>query len=90
MSNSMRVKTLLGTDTSAITFQFLHIPKSPYFGSFTRYLFFHSGIDGATYMLLLSGLLSEPLEVSRLNPVSFRPLTSSVLYLFQLSKVDLC
>ena len=85
----MRVKTLLGTDTSVIVLQFLHIPNSPFFGSFTRYPFFHSGIDGATYMLL-SGLLSEPLVVCRLVLASFHPLTSSVLYLFQHSKVDLC
>ena len=90
MSNSMRVKTLLGTDTSVIALQFLHIPKSPFFGSFTRYPFFHSGIDGATYILLLSGLLSEPLVVCRLVLASFRPLTYSLLYIFQPSKVDLC
>ena len=64
LSNSMRVKTVLGTDSSVIPRQFLHIPKSPFFGSFTRYPFSilglslvprSSGIDGATYLLLLSG-----------------------------------
>ena len=68
----MRVKTLLGTDTSVIALQFLNIPKSPFFGSFTRYPFFRSGIDGATYILLL-GLLSGPLVVCRLVLASFHP-----------------
>ena len=41
LSNSMHMKTLLGTDRSAIALQ-LHIPKSSLFGGFTRYLFIHS------------------------------------------------
>ena len=94
LSNSMRVKTLLGTDRSVTPLQFLHILKSPFFGSFTKYPFFHSvprssGIDGATHLLLLSGLVSEPLVVCRLVRASFRHLTYSVLYLFQPLKVDL-
>ena len=38
----MCVKTLLGTDRSVIPLQFLHIPKSSFFGSFTRYPLFYS------------------------------------------------
>ena len=84
------MKALLGTDRSVIPLQLLHIPKSPIFGSYTRHPLSHSGIDGATYLLLLAGLLSEPLVVCRLVLRSFHSLTSSVFYLFQPSKVDLC
>ena len=42
LSNSMRVKTFLGTNRSVIPLQFFHIPKSPFFSSFTRYPFLHS------------------------------------------------
>ena len=39
---SMRVKTLLATDRRVIPPQFLHISKSPFLGSFTKYPCFHS------------------------------------------------
>ena len=41
LSNSMLVKTLLSTDMSVIPLQFLHIPMPFFYGSFTRYPFFH-------------------------------------------------
>ena len=35
--------------------QFLHILKSPFFGSFTRYPFFNSGIDGCNIYIVVIG-----------------------------------
>ena len=71
-----------GTYRSVIPLQFLHFPKSPFFGIFTRYTISillglslvprSSGMDGATYLLLFSGLLSETLVAGRLVLVSFR------------------
>ena len=59
----MRVKILLATDTSVIPLQLLHIPKSPFFGSFYKISIFpfrwdflilkSSGIGGATYVVVI-------------------------------------
>ena len=100
LSNSVGVKTLLGTDRSVIPLQFFHIPKSPFFSSFTRYPFFHSvGTFSCSQIfknrwcnisVVVNGSAFRASGGMPSGPGVFHPLKSSVLYLFQPSKVDLC